>query len=196
MESQSEADKMKKIAEENTNDGRVSKERYYINIAKEVSERSTCLSTRYGAVIVKNDQIVATGYNGAPRKTLSCLDRKSCLRRQLNVPSGQQYELCRSVHAEQNAIINAARAGVSLLGGDIYMYGTRVWNDQKEIIDALPCFICKKMIINAGLEGIIYMTKENKIAMITVDSIIDDWQNNDLISAATSMSPDKYNAAK
>jgi len=183
---------MKKTADEETKDGRVSKERYYINIAKEVSERSTCLSTRYGAVIVKDDQIVSTGYNGAPRKTLSCLDRGNCLRRQLNIPSGQQYELCRSVHAEQNAIINAARAGVSLVGGNIYMYGTKVWENKPELIDTIPCFICKKMIINAGLKKIISVTKENKISIIDVDAIIEDWQKNDLISSVTSMGSVKY----
>lgn len=100
---------------------RPSKDAYYINIAKSVAARATCMSVNFGAIVVKNDQIIATGYVGAPRKTMDCLERGKCLRRELKVPSGHRYELCRSVHAEMNAIINAARAGVSLLGGDIYI---------------------------------------------------------------------------
>ena len=96
---------------------RPEKEEYYLNIAQVVSKRSTCLKVLIGAIIVKEDQIIATGYVGAPRHTRSSLEHGFCLRQKLQIPSGTQYELCRSVHAEQNAIINAARAGVSLLGG-------------------------------------------------------------------------------
>ena len=96
---------------------RPEKDQYYLDIAKVVSARSTCLKVLMGAIIVKEDQIIATGYVGSPRHTKSSIEHKVCLRQQLNIPSGTQYELCRSVHAEQNAIINAARAGVSLLGG-------------------------------------------------------------------------------
>lgn len=129
---------------------RLSKDVYYLSIAEAIRLRSTCI-VRIGAIIVKDDQIVATGYNGSPRGTKSCLEKGFCLRRKLNIPSGTQYELCASVHAEQNAIINSARAGVSLLNGDMYIFGEK----NKKIIKALPCFICKKMIINAGIKRII-----------------------------------------
>ena len=92
---------------------RLSKDAYYINIAKSVAARATCRSVKFGAIIVKDDQIIATGYVGAPRKTKDCLERGNCLRRELKIPSGHRYELCRSVHAEMNAIVNAARAGPS-----------------------------------------------------------------------------------
>ena len=102
--------------------GRPSKDEYYLNIAKEIGDRSTCFRHKMGVVVLKDDQIIATGYIGAPRKTKDCLERGECLRDKLKIPHGTRYEICRSVHAEQNAIINAARAGVSLLGGDMYMH--------------------------------------------------------------------------
>jgi len=132
---------------------RPEKEEYYLNIAQVVSRRSTCLKVLIGAIIVKEDQIIATGYVGAPRNTRRSLEHGFCLRRKLQIPSGTQYELCRSVHAEQNAIINAARAGVSLLGGDMYIFGEN--RESGETIFAFPCFICKKMIINAGLNRVL-----------------------------------------
>ena len=132
---------------------RPAKEDYYLNIAQVVAQRSTCLKVLIGAIIVKEDQIIAAGYNGAPRHTRSSLDHGFCLRRRLQIPSGTQYELCRSVHAEQNAIINAARAGVSLLGGDMFIYGAD--RESGQAVFAFPCFICKKMIINAGLRCVL-----------------------------------------
>lgn len=160
---------------------RPSKIKYYLNIAKEVAERSTCCSMKSGAIIVKNDQIVATGYNGAPRKTLDCLERGNCIRREKKIPSGQRYELCRSVHAEQNAIINSARAGVSLLEGDMYLYGMRIFNGTSEPIDIFPCFICKKMIINSGLKRVICITKEGEPKMYEVEDWIEEWSRNDML---------------
>ena len=135
---------------------RVSKDDYYLGIAKEVARRSTCFRRSIGAIIVRDDQIISTGYVGAPRKTKSSHEHGFCLRDRLGVPHGERYELCRSVHAEQNAVINAARAGVSLLGGDIYIYGT-IYGEDKPI-NAFPCFICKKIIINAGLDRIVCST--------------------------------------
>ena len=104
---------------------RPSKNRYYLSIAKQVAQKSTCFTVKGGAIIVKEDVIVSTGYIGAPRKTKDCFDRGECLRRKLNIPHGERYELCRSVHSEQNAIINAARSGVSLLGGDMFIHGEK-----------------------------------------------------------------------
>lgn len=157
---------------------RLSKERYYNNIAKEVAMRCTCYRVKIGAIIVKDDQIVATGYVGAPRKTKDCLTHGFCLRNKLEIPHGQRYELCRSVHAEMNAIINAARAGVSLLEGDIYIYGEK--SDGK-LTDAFPCFICKKMIINAGLKRVVSITKSGKLKIFKVTDWIRDWQWKDII---------------
>jgi len=158
---------------------RPEKDLYYLDIARVVSTRSTCLKVLIGAIIVKEDQIIATGYVGAPRKTKSSIEHNFCLRKKLNIPSGQQYELCRSVHAEQNAIINAARAGVSLLGGNLYIYGEQ--RDTGEILSAFPCYICKKMIINAGLNRVITSSKDKGFMVFTVDEWVNDWQKNDII---------------
>jgi len=160
---------------------RPEKDQYYLDIARVVATRSTCLKVILGAIILKEDQIIATGYVGAPRKTKSSLEHGFCLRKKLNIPSGQQYELCRSVHAEQNAIINAARAGVSLLGGNMYIYGET--RDTGEVINAFPCFICKKMIINAGLNRVITSVKDNEKGYMafTVEEWIEEWQKIDII---------------
>lgn len=163
-----------------------SKDKYYLEIAKRIGERSTCFTNKLGAIIVRDDQIVATGYIGAPRKTKDCIERNNCLRREANIPHGQRYEVCRSVHAEQNAIINAARAGVSILGGDIYLSGTRT-NGEK--IDTFPCFFCKRMIINAGLKRFIGTTKDDKVKVFFIEDWIKDWQKKDLLE-------DKYKYGK
>ncbi|OYT43326.1 MAG: hypothetical protein B6U88_01340 [Candidatus Aenigmarchaeota archaeon ex4484_56] len=160
---------------------RPDKDRYYINIAKEVSKRSTCISARFGAVIVREDQIVSTGYNGAPRKVRDCFEIGMCLRRKLKIPSGKNYEICRSVHAEMNCIINAARSGVSILGGDLYLYGIRVLNKENQIIDAFPCFICKKMIINSGLSRIICSRKDNSYKIYFVKDWVNEWKEKDML---------------
>ena len=101
---------------------RPTKDSYYLMIAKEVAMRSTCLRCKHGAIIVKDDQIVATGYVGAPRKTKDCFERKKCLRDHLKIPHGQRYELCRSVHSEMNCLINAARSGASVFRGNMFIY--------------------------------------------------------------------------
>lgn len=149
---------------------RPAKEEYYLNIAQVVAQRSTCLKVLIGAIIVKEDQIIAAGYVGAPRQTRSSLDHGFCLRRKLQIPSGTQYELCRSVHAEQNAIINAARAGVSLLGGDMYIFGED--RETHRAIFAFPCFICKKMIINAGLKRVVVAHPGDEHRRIF---LVEDW---------------------
>jgi len=116
---------------------------------------------------------------GAPRKTKSSLEHGFCLRDKLKIPHGQRYELCRSVHAEQNAIINAARAGVSLLGGNMYIFGSVFGKDKT--IDAFPCFICKKMIINAGLNRVICSTEDGKMKIFLISDWIKDWQESDIL---------------
>lgn len=161
------------------NPKRPTKDEYYINIAKEVSRRSNCFRRSIGALIIRGDQIISTGYAGAPRKTKDSIEHGFCLRDKLKIPHGQRYELCRSVHAEQNAIINAARAGVSLYGGDMYIFGMIPGNDDP--INAFPCFICKKMIINAGLERVICSLSGGGIKIFQVKDWIEDWKNNDII---------------
>jgi len=115
---------------------------YFMGITDLVAQRSTCLRRQVGAVLVKDKNILSTGYNGAPRGLAHCID-VGCLREQLNVPSGEKHELCRGLHAEQNAIIQAAYHGVSIRGATLYC-------------TTLPCIICTKMLINAGIRKIIY----------------------------------------
>ena len=129
---------------------RISKQEYYLSIAAEVAKRSTCLRRQYGAVIVKNDEIVSTGYNGAPRGEDNCCDVGTCWRERNNIPHGEQYEKCVAVHAEQNAIISASRN--DMLGGTLYLAG---FEDGKPIQNAEPCLICRRLIKNAGIEKVI-----------------------------------------
>lgn len=158
---------------------RVSKVDYYLGIAREVSRRSTCWRRAIGAIIVRDDQIISTGYVGAPRKTKDSFEHGFCLRDKLGIPHGERYELCRSVHAEQNAIINAARAGVCLLGGDMYIYGSVF--ESGEPINAFPCFICKKMIINAGLKRVVCSTADGKKKIFSVRRWVEDWRKGDIL---------------
>lgn len=116
---------------------------YFMEIADIVKTRSTCIRRQVGAVIVKDNRIITTGYNGAPSGLTHCIDNGGCERERLNVPSGQRHELCRALHAEQNAIIQAAKIGVSTEGATIY-------------ITTQPCVICAKMIINAGIKKVVY----------------------------------------
>lgn len=121
---------------------RPSWDEYFMDMAVLTAKRSTCLRRQVGAVIVKDKHIIATGYNGAPRRVPHCDEKGGCLRQQLNVPSGERHELCRALHAEQNAIIQAATLGQSIEGGTIYVTNQ-------------PCVICAKMIINAGIRRIV-----------------------------------------
>ena len=123
-------------------DPRPSWDEYFMSIVDQVATRSSCLRRQIGAVIVKDKRLLATGYNGAPSGLPHCLDI-GCLRQQMGIPSGQRHELCRAIHAEQNAIVQAAKYGTSIEGGTIYT-------------TAYPCVMCAKMIINAGLKRIVY----------------------------------------
>ena len=126
---------------------RPSKDEYYFKIASIVLERGTCLRRNYGAVIVNNDQIVATGYTGSPRGGRNCCDVGKCQRNELNVPSGERYELCESVHAELNAIIHAGRD--HCIDATIYVVGKDM--ETGELLSTPPCFMCRRAIINAGI---------------------------------------------
>ena len=149
---------------------RISKENYYLDIAQTVLERATCLRRIYGAIIVKNDEIISTGYNGAPRGRRNCVDMGYCTREALRVPRGERYELCRSVHAEANAIISASRN--ECIGGDIYLVG----HDAKtgEILaDATSCSMCRRMIINAGLRRVVIRNTKTEYTVVQVQDWID-----------------------
>lgn len=132
---------------------RPSKDSYYLNIAKAVAARSTCLRRQYGAVIVNHDEIIATGYNGAVRGQTDCLERGSCWREENGVPHGEQYEKCLAVHAEQNAIISASRA--EMIGGTLYLAG---FENGEEIENPMPCVLCTRMMRNAGIDKLINNT--------------------------------------
>ena len=143
---------------------------YYLDIADSVSERCTCLRRRYGAVIVNNDQIISTGYVGAPRGRKNCTDLGYCVRNQLNIPRGERYELCRSVHAEMNAIINAPR----MLGATLYLCGREVATGEY-IKNSCCCSMCKRVIINSGIERVIIRDDDENYRVIPVfDWIIND----------------------
>lgn len=151
---------------------RVSKDNYYLDIAQTVAERGTCLRKHYGAIIVKNDVIISTGYNGAPRGRTNCCDTGSCIREKLNVPRGERYELCRSVHAEANAIISASRE--QMLGSSLYIACTDP-QTGKLVDGTCSCSMCKRMIINAGISTVIIRDTADEYRIIDVN----DWIDND-----------------
>ena len=151
---------------------RVDKENYYLNIAETVLERSTCLRRKYGAIIVKDDEVISTGYNGAPRGRKNCIDLGRCTREELRIPSGQRYELCRSVHAEANAIISAERE--RMIGSALYLSGREV-STGEYIRNSNSCSMCKRMIINAGIETVYIRDDEDHYRTIRVQ----DWVEHD-----------------
>lgn len=144
---------------------------YYLDIAETVLERGTCLRRNYGAIIVKNDEIISTGYTGAPRGRKNCNELGFCKREMLNIPRGTQYELCRSVHAEANAIISASRR--DMIGATLYLVGREM--KSKELIkDANSCTMCKKLIINAGIDRVVIRDTKEDYRIIDVNQWIDD----------------------
>ena len=146
---------------------------YYLDLADIVSHRGTCLRKRYGAVIVKNDEVISTGYVGAPRGRANCIDLGYCIREEMHVPRGERYELCRSVHAEANAIISASRE--RMLGSSIYLSGIDLKDDGNYVKNANPCSMCKRMIINAGIEQVFIRDDKDHYRRIAVK----DWIEND-----------------
>ena len=150
---------------------RVDKNNYYLNIAEATLERGTCLRRNYGSVIVKNDEVIATGYVGAPRGTKNCIDIGVCKREELKVPRGQQYELCRSVHSEMNAIISAGRK--DMIGATIYLCGKEL-STGDYVSNSEPCILCKRMIINAGIETVIIRDSKSNYRIMKVQDWIDN----------------------
>ena len=150
---------------------RVDKINYYLNIAETVAQRGTCLRNNYGSVIVKNDEIISTGYTGAPRGRKNCIDLGYCRRRENNTPSGAGYELCRSVHSEQNAIISSNRK--DMLCSTLYLVGINKRNGEY-ISDNEPCTLCKRMIINSGIEKVIMRDDKENYRIKEVQEWIDN----------------------
>ncbi len=149
------------------------KHNYYLDIAEAVLERSTCIRRKYGSIIVKNDEIISTGYTGAPRGRKNCTDLGYCRREQLCIPRGERYELCRSVHSEANAIISASRR--DMIGSTIYLAG-RDCKTGELIPNASSCAMCKRMIINAGIAQVVIRNTPDSYTVIDVQN---DWIDND-----------------
>ena len=143
---------------------------YYLDLADVVSKRGTCLRRHYGAVIVKNDEVISTGYVGAPRGRKNCSDLGRCIRQEMEIPRGERYELCRSVHAEANAIISAERE--KMIGSTLYLSGREVATGQY-VKNSNSCSMCKKMIINAVIEKVVIRDTEEDYREIRVQEWID-----------------------
>ena len=161
---------------------RISKENYYLDIAETVLERATCLRRVYGAIIVNNDEIISTGYNGAPRGRKNCVDMGYCTREAMGIPSGERYELCRSVHAEANAIISAARRDMA--GGTLYLVG-RDARTGELLSDATSCSMCRRQVINAGLQKVVIRRTKTEFDVVYVS----DWVAEDDFPALDSLDP-------
>ncbi len=148
------------------------KQNYYLDIAESVVTRGTCLRRNFGAIIVKNDEIISTGYTGAPRGRKNCNEIGECVRQKLNVPRGERYELCRSVHAEANCIISAKRS--DMMGATLYLVGKEA--DTGEYVkNTNSCSMCKRLIINAGIEYVVVRNTKDDFSIIQVR----DWVYND-----------------
>ena len=148
---------------------RIDKINYYLDVAETVIERGTCIRRNFGAIIVKNDEIISTGYAGSPRGRINCCDLKYCVRENLKVPRGERYELCRSVHAEQNAIISASRR--DMIDSTLYLVGKN-YNDGEYVANARPCALCKRMIIYAGIKEVIIRNSKEDYTIIDVKDFI------------------------
>ena len=153
-------------------DTRKDKINYYLDIADTVLQRSTCLRRKYGAIIVRNDEIISTGYNGAPRGRKNCSDLNFCMREALHIPSGERYELCRSVHAEANAIISASRK--DMLGATLYLVGREAKTNEL-LTNTTSCSMCKRQVINAGIKDVIIRNSPTEYTIVPVQ----EWVNND-----------------
>lgn len=151
---------------------RTDKINYYLDIAETVAERGTCLRRNFGAIIVNNDEIVSSGYTGAPRGRQNCIDTGFCVREKLGVPRGERYELCRSVHAEMNAIISASRS--DMIGATLYLAGREVKTGEY-VPNPAPCSMCKRLIINAGIVKVV--ARKNKTEFSVTD--VQKWIDND-----------------
>ena len=145
---------------------------YYLDIAQTVAERGTCLRRNYGAIIVKNDEIISTGYVGAPRGRKNCSDLGFCIRQEMNIPRGERYEMCRSVHAEANAIISASRN--ELIDSTLYLVGLEASTGEL-VANSCCCAMCKRMVINAGIRQVVIRDTHDEYRVVDVnDWVLDD----------------------
>lgn len=158
---------------------RIDKENYYLDIAETVLKRGSCMRRNFGAVIVNNDQIISSGYTGAPRGRKNCLDMNICIRNKFNIPRGERYEFCRSVHAEANAIIHASRE--KMLGSTLYLVGKEMDN-HSYVANTCPCSMCKRLVINAGIKNVIIRDTSKKFRNINVSSWIENDESLEIIS--------------
>lgn len=149
-------------------EGRPSKDEYYLGISRAVCRRSPCIRRRYGAIVVKDDVIISTGYNGPPRGVVNCSE-VGCLKEEMDIPHYEQYDYCTAVHAEENAVINAARHGASVLGGTLYLYGQEY--ETERTVEGKPCDRCKRALINAGIKELITKNEEGTL----VRKKVQDW---------------------
>lgn len=147
------------------------KHNYYLDIAETVLERGTCIRRNYGSIIVKNDEIISTGYTGAPRGRKNCIDMGFCMREHMNVPRGEKYELCRSVHSEANAIISAPRR--DMIGATLYLVGKDA-KTRELVKDANSCAMCKRLIINSGIERVVVRDTHDDYRIVEVSEWIDN----------------------
>ncbi|GAA0078863.1 cytidine/deoxycytidylate deaminase family protein [Clostridium sp. CTA-5] len=147
------------------------KDNYYLDIAETVLERGTCLRRNYGSIIVKNDEIISTGYTGAPRGRKNCIDMNRCIREELQIPRGTHYELCRSVHSEANAIISASRR--DMIGATLYLVGKDA-NTKEYVKNANSCSMCKRLIINSGIDYVVIRDSKDIYRKIDVSEWIDN----------------------
>ncbi len=152
---------------------RVDKNNYYLDIAETVIERGTCLRRNFGAIIVKNDEIVSTGYTGAPRGRENCCDAGFCIREKLSIPRGERYELCRSVHAEANCIISAARR--DMIDATLYLVG-KDYKSGELVENTSSCSMCKRLIINAGIKNVVIRNTPTEYTIVDVEK---EWIEND-----------------
>ena len=146
------------------------KHNYYLDIAQTVAERGTCLRRNYGAIIVKNDEIISTGYVGAPRGRKNCSDLGYCIRQEMNIPRGERYEMCRSVHAEANAIISASRH--EMIDSTLYLVGMEASTGEL-VANSCCCAMCKRMVINAGIKNVVIRDTMDEFRIIDVNSWVE-----------------------
>jgi dCMP deaminase len=146
------------------------KDEYYLEIAKTVAQRSPCIRRKYGAVIVKNDAIISTGYNGPARGVINCFE-VGCVKDLQNLPHGIAYEDCPGVHAEENAVVNAARNGSNVLGGSLYIAGV---DREGKLVEAIPCLRCRRILINAGIERVVIRKEDGGIKYINTQEWVSE----------------------
>ena len=154
---------------------RLSKDEYYLAIAKAVCLRSSCIRRQFGAIVVRDDAVVSTGYNGPARGVVNC-EEAGCLKDKLDLPHYEGYDYCPGIHAEENAVINAARHGASILGGTLYLYGRKFGDDSP--VEGRPCDRCKRAIINSGIESVVTKKADGGVEVYdVVDWVKEDTEN-------------------